>query len=261
MKSQELKEFVKLIQPAISSVIGLTTHKLLFMLMPNYIRGMIPLRFWPDFVEDASALYDKVFDAWNEHDKTWEDGDEQLCLIDTLKQDLHDGKITKSDAITTLLILLFTAGDTTATCMQNIALAMAKYPEVQKKAYAELRAKNFDTRSMDETPYFRACISEVLRFLPSIYRSLIHTVNVPTKIGEYGPFPQDTLVMTGYTSICFNPKYFKDPFVFNPNRFLDENGNYKKDSNLIPFNVGKRSCPGQVTAYLEMNFFLINVLK
>jgi len=231
------------------------------MIFPNYVRGLIPIRFWPLFTHDASALYDKVFEAWNEHDKTWESGDEQLCLIDTLKQDLHDKKITKSDAITTLLVLLFTAGDTTGTCMQNICLAMAKYPKVQEKAYEELRAKNFYTKNMDETPYFRSIIAEAFRFLPSIYRSLIHTVDVPTTIGEYGPFPRETLVCTALTGIFFNPKYFENPYKFNPNRFIDKMGNYKNNENLIPFHVGKRSCPGQITAYLEIYFFLVNVLR
>ena len=58
-----------------------------------------------------------------------------------------------------------------------------------------------------------------------------------------------------------NESYFAEPFVFNPDRFIDQNGNYKKNDNLIPFNIGKRSCPGQITAMLEMCFFILNILK
>ena len=45
------------------------------------------------------------------------------------------------------------AGDTTATCMQNICLTLAKNPEIQKKAYEELQEKNFHTEGTVRTHF------------------------------------------------------------------------------------------------------------
>ena len=83
----------------------------------------------------------------------------------------------------------------------------------------------------------------------------------PDKIGEFGPFPKDTMVCTALTGIWFNPKYFPDPWTFKPERYIDGNGEYKPNENLFPFHIGKRSCPGQITAYLEMYHYLMLVLR
>ena len=39
-------------------------------------------------------------------------------------------------------------------------------------------------------------------------------------------------------------------------RFLDENGKYHPHEKLIPFGIGKRSCPGKTLADTEVFLFL-----
>ena len=39
-------------------------------------------------------------------------------------------------------------------------------------------------------------------------------------------------------------------------RFLDENGKYHPDEKLVPFGIGKRSCPGKTLADTEVFLFL-----
>ena len=39
-----------------------------------------------------------------------------------------------------------------------------------------------------------------------------------------------------------NPAVFKDPEVFNPERFIDAEGKVKSHPHLIPFLTGKRLC-------------------
>ena len=56
--------------------------------------------------------------------------------------------------------LLSAAGDTTATNMQNVLFACAKYPKIQEKVVDELKEKNFDISAIEEAPYLRAIIAE-----------------------------------------------------------------------------------------------------
>lgn len=52
-----------------------------------------------------------------------------------------------------------------------------------------------------------------------------------------------------------NPKTFEDPMVFNPDRFLPENREYKNPYEFIPFCAGQRNCIG---TSLEHQLFCIH---
>eukprot|EP00088_Acartia_fossae_P059682 TRINITY_DN7109_c0_g1_i5.p1 TRINITY_DN7109_c0_g1~~TRINITY_DN7109_c0_g1_i5.p1 ORF type:complete len:105 (-),score=20.58 TRINITY_DN7109_c0_g1_i5:103-417(-) len=53
-----------------------------------------------------------------------------------------------------------------------------------------------------------------------------------------------------------NPAVFKDPTVFNPDRFLDADGNVKSHPHVIPFLTGKRTCLGSSLAEKELYVFM-----
>ena len=44
--------------------------------------------------------------------------------------------------------------------------------------------------------------------------------------------------------------------TFLPCRFLDENGKYRPHEKLVPFGIGKRSCPGKTLADTEIFLFV-----
>ena len=41
--------------------------------------------------------------------------------------------------------------------------------------------------------------------------------------------------------------YWKDPNEFRPERFLDNDGQFRRDDRCVPFSLGKRYCIGQVS--------------
>ena len=60
--------------------------------------------------------------------------------------------------------------------------------------------------------------------------------------------------------IHMSEKYFPDPYIFSPERYIVD-GEFKKPENVIPFNVGKRACPGQILANVEVFHFVKNILE
>ncbi|KAJ8049900.1 Cytochrome P450 18a1 [Holothuria leucospilota] len=52
-----------------------------------------------------------------------------------------------------------------------------------------------------------------------------------------------------------DPTAFPNPEEFDPERFFDTNGNFRKPKELVPFGMGMRSCAGAHLA--QMEFFLI----
>lgn len=74
-------------------------------------------------------------------------------------------------------------------------------------------------------------------------------------------FAKDSLFSFSIAGIAMDPTYFPEPFKFDPMRFLDDSGNLKRDKNLMPFGIGRRSCPGQAIAELQMLVFTVNLLR
>ena len=66
--------------------------------------------------------------------------------------------------------------------------------------------------------------------------------------------------MANLSYIHLNPKNWKSPEEFQPERFLDEFGRFCNNENLIPFSVGKRACLGQSMAEQELFLFLAGFL-
>ena len=55
--------------------------------------------------------------------------------------------------------------------------------------------------------------------------------------------------------------YWENGKSFNPERFLDAQGNAKKDDHLINFSIGKRQCLGETLAKAELFIFFTGLLQ
>ncbi|KAF5343037.1 hypothetical protein D9758_011154 [Tetrapyrgos nigripes] len=124
---------------------------------------------------------------------------------------------------------LFAAGaETTAVALIVFILAMRLYPNVMKRAQAEIdaivgrdRLSTFEDR--DHLPYIRAIVKEVLRWRPGV------PLGVPRRAMKddfyEGYFiPEGSLVMANIWAMNHDPAMFSDHDEFRPERFLDETG-------------------------------------
>jgi len=58
-----------------------------------------------------------------------------------------------------------------------------------------------------------------------------------------------------------DPKHFKDPEIFNPYRFIDQNGQFVKDERLVIYSLGKRICMGELFARKDIFMFTANLIQ
>lgn len=60
-----------------------------------------------------------------------------------------------------------------------------------------------------------------------------------------------------------DPTLWKSPEVFDPTRFLEDDGLTCKEKPkfLIPFSTGKRMCPGEPLASVEIFLYLTSILQ
>ena len=73
--------------------------------------------------------------------------------------------------------------------------------------------------------------------------------------------PKGANVMPSIYHALRDPSHFKDPDVFNPERFINSEGKFINDERVIAFGIGKRACLGQSLAEKEFFIFFTGILQ
>lgn len=146
---------------------------------------------------------------------------------------------------------LYTGGaDTTVSSIHCFILEMMLYPEVQKKAQAEIdsvigtsRFPAFGDRK--DLPYVDALVKEVLRWHPVGPMGLPHLTTKPDEYNGYF-IPENSLLIPHIWAMLRDPAVYHNPSTFDPSRFLGPTP--EPSPYNIAFGFGRRACPGKLFA-------------
>ncbi|CAG2118192.1 unnamed protein product, partial [Medioppia subpectinata] len=159
-----------------------------------------------------------------------------------------------------------TGVETTQDTMQWILLYIAHYPYYQQKLRNEISREIGDRVPVVEDKsrlnYTLAFMTEILRHRNAVPIGNFHRTVVDTQLGNY-QFPKHTLVFAHQGCIMTDSKHWTNPDKFEPERFLDEHGQFveTKQGAYIPFGLGRRVCPGDTLGYNELFLCLVNILQ
>ncbi|KAI0291302.1 cytochrome P450 [Russula brevipes] len=161
---------------------------------------------------------------------------------------------------------LSAGSDTVVSSMSSLFLALTLYPEVQKRAQAELdsvisrdRLPIFEDKQ--RLPYIEAICKELTRW------QMVTPMGVPhasTKDDIYKGFfiPKGSLVMANAWAVLHNPDLYPDPERFKPERFLNKGGAFQDDPTIsLAYGVGRRICPGRHLVEAILFVFVSSVLS
>ncbi|KAM4661938.1 cytochrome P450 2A13-like [Discoglossus pictus] len=161
---------------------------------------------------------------------------------------------------------LFIAGtDTVSTTIQFAMLVMINYPQIQEQVQKEIDTvvgpyRLTGVADKVKMPYTNAVVHEIQRIANVTPMALPHKVTEDTSFRGF-IIPKGITILPIIGSVLSDPEHWETPDEFNPGHFLDQNGDFKLPNAFMPFSAGKRKCPGESLARMELFLFLTALLQ
>merc|ERR1712173_101390 len=161
--------------------------------------------------------------------------------------------------------LYFGGVDTASSTTAFAVIHLLNNPEIEEELFEQitdvLQGRDPSLSDLKNLPIVEATIQETLRMnpiAPLIWKATAQTAPLREHL-----IPKDTLVLVNAYSINRDEKYFKDPFRFDPHRWINEDGKFKGDmvDKIATFGRGRRQCPGIALARLEIFIVLVKIIQ
>ncbi|GBB91122.1 hypothetical protein RclHR1_18250004 [Rhizophagus clarus] len=257
LESEETPHIIKVYKYIISTIVSPFRH--VFPWITKFSNG----KFLNAIEEFDGFIFDIIETKRNEIKKNHHKGHDLLTSMLELGE--QEGIDTNIKQLRDEMVNFFVAGHDTTSMSLSISLYyLAKYPEMQEKARAEVinilgnepnTLPNSD--QIKEFKYINAIIKESLRIHPPVPVITFRKLKKPIKIGPY-ILPVNASCLVNAWQIHHNPKYWENPKQYNPERFLD---NEKKHPfSWVPFSAGPRTCIGQNFSLMEQKVILSMLL-
>ncbi|KAI9438702.1 cytochrome P450 [Lactarius indigo] len=162
--------------------------------------------------------------------------------------------ITEQELMGNTFIFLLAGHETTAHTLCFTFALLALYPDEQECLYQQIKGIMADLdgmptyEDMNRFTLSLAVLYETLRMFPPvsvIAKYAVEDTSLTVGNADGGkttfPVPSGTDVHFHVPALHYNPKYWKDPYTFRPERFL---GEWPRDA-FLPFSAGARACLGR----------------
>lgn len=162
-----------------------------------------------------------------------------------------------------VVTLLFAGYDTTSNTLSFCTYFLAKYPSVLNKVRHEVNEniKN-DTPTLEEIKscvFLHAVILESMRLLPPVPGVQRMAIEDDSIEGYF--IPKDKTIGVLISHLNLDPRSFKDPLEFRPERFLNSNKQDHFQMGFFPFTEGPRKCIGKEMSLVEAALILAMFIK
>ena len=207
----------------------------------------------------------------NEHLETYsiEKAGEDLIYAYIKEMKAQDSKSPTTFTLNQLVMVIldiFIAGSQTTSITIDLALMITlNRPDLQEKCYQEIyeilganNSPSYEDRA--KMPFVQAMLLEVQRFFHIVPVSGPRRVLKTCELSGY-TIPKNTTVLISLRSVHMDTEFWKDPEIFRPERFLDENMQLKSNERLLPFGAGRRKCLGDQLAKACIFTFYVGILQ
>ncbi|KAI8063424.1 cytochrome P450 [Gilbertella persicaria] len=199
-----------------------------------------------------------------------QENEKDLLTLMIESEQRGEGVLSDEELKSNVCIFFLAGHDTTANTLCVIVLYLALYPEMQQKAREEaFRVLGDEPRdilpTLDQTKeltYINQIMKEALRIRGPAPRGIPRQVTEDIVLSDK-PIPKNSLISVDLFGIHHNKRVWKDPEVFDPDRFDEDNENNGPRPGMawVPFSNGARQCIGMNFSLYEQRVLLAMLLR
>ncbi|CAE6457751.1 unnamed protein product [Rhizoctonia solani] len=228
-----------------------------------------PLAQWKDYCDETRRRQRKLyFGLLRETEERVANGHENGCFMEEVLARQEEFGMSRELVGYLGGVMIEGGSDTTSSWLQSLVLALAAFPEAQKKAQDEID-KVVGTDRMPtpddfpELPYIQAVIKEVHRWRPVAPLAIPHGTIDEISYRGYR-IPAGSTIFVNNWGMFHDPDVYERPEDFWPDRWLLNEFGTKPGvdnsdrRNNIWFGSGRRFCPG---VHLATNSLMVNTMN
>ncbi|XP_072278464.1 vitamin D 25-hydroxylase [Pyxicephalus adspersus] len=261
-------EFLHMIE-IFSENIELATSAWVFLYNAFPSIGILPFGKHQQLFRNAAEVYEfllRIIERFSENRKAHSPRHFIDAYLDEMEKNAANSTTYSMENLIYSVGELIIAGtETTTNVLRWAILFMALYPNIQGQVQKEIDTvvgpnRNPTCEDRPAMPYTEAVLHEILRFCNIAPLGIFHATSRDTVVRGYS-IPKGTTVITNLYSVHFDQKYWTDPEIFYPERFLDSSGQFIKKEAFVPFSLGRRQCLGEQLARMELFLFFTSLLR
>ena len=212
---------------------------------------------------------------WRESQQTYSSDEEATCIMHSIaqitdkKSQYYNPLISMDNARGLFADLIMASIVTTSNFSYTLPSIMLHYKGVQKRLQEEADtiiglSRHPSTFDREQMPYTTATIYELLRFA-SLVPTVPHAALEVATLGGY-TIPAGTVILPYFPAVLHDKKFWGDPDVFRPERFLDKRGNllppdHPNRKHMLQFGAGPRVCLGEAFAVKRLFMFTASLVQ
>jgi cytochrome P450 len=167
-------------------------------------------------------------------------------------------QMTDAEILDELKTLIIAGHETSAGTLNWCWYLLHHHPEVERRLVGEIRAKlpreDFTYDEVMALEYMPRVLKETLRLYPPVWLFSRRAV-AADRLGEFD-VPAGSHVFISPYLFHRNPRLWRDPERFDPDRFAEPESEERERNCYIPFSAGSRRCAGEYFSFVEMQMHL-----
>ncbi|GBN61088.1 Cytochrome P450 3A4 [Araneus ventricosus] len=175
-------------------------------------------------------------------------------------------ELTVNELVAQCIIFFLAGYDTTASTLSFVIYNLALHEDIQEKVHNELVGALEGTHgeltyeALQSMKYLDNVISETLRLYPPAVRTEREAAS-EYKLGETGiTIPKGMILTIPIYAMHRDPKFFRNPGTFDPDRFNQDEKSKREQYAFMPFGAGPRNCVAMRFALMEIKVCLAHIL-